>query len=201
MDTTAKATYFATDDGGNFTYVLLLRNTSSNPYDIYAALLGAQYNVPILPGGAPQNMVSVSAPGGWQFNPFSPPYGGGGWGTNFTGNASSSGYIMPDDVGTFVFQSSTPPPKSLPFGCCFYNGDNEWGFAFDGTAELVHCIPLSEFPRSWNRPRTSQPHPQSPIRSLPVGITSRTIQLEDAGPAITVSWDRFSNVIKLTTSR
>jgi hypothetical protein len=148
MASSAKATYFATPEGGNFTYVFLIRNTSAGQFDIYAAMIAAQYEVPLLPGGL-QNIVPISSPPGWQLIPSTPPYGFLTGQTSFAGSPVASGYIMPGEVERFVFRSSTPPPETLPFGCCFYNENNEWGFAYDGTAERVDCIPKSEFPRPW----------------------------------------------------
>jgi hypothetical protein len=200
MASSAKGTYFATPEGGNFTYVFLIRNTSSAPFDIYGALIAAQYGVPILPGGL-QNITPISSPPGWQLVPSTPLYGFLTGGTNWAGTAASSGYVMPGDVGTFVFQSSTAPPNTLPFGCCFYNGNNEWGFCYDGTAERVDCVPTSEFPRPWVRldpisELRSQQHSSQGGSML--GTTSRTIGGDDGAPFVNLTYDRFGNIIKMS---
>jgi hypothetical protein len=52
----------------------------------------------------------------------------------------ASGYIMPRHFGTFVFRSSTAPPKTMPFDCGFYDCDHTFGgfdFCGGGTAYLV----------------------------------------------------------------
>ncbi len=203
--TTAKATYFATLDAGNFTYVFLLRNTSSVPYDVYALLIGAQFGVP-LGAGVLQNLVAISAPQGWQLIPSTPYYGFLDGQTSFAGGAAASGYIVPNNVGTFVFQSSTSPPKTLPFGCCFWNGSNEWGFAFDGEAERVECVPLSEFPRPWRYAQNPPAYPRAVDATGIAGASSNTVKshtlnVPDNGPSVTVAWDKFGNVVKVAVSR
>lgn len=199
MPSSAQAIYFATAKAGNFEYVFLVRNTSSPNFDVYAAMIGAQYLVP-LGAGPLQNIVPVSAPAGWSLTPSGPPYGFASAGTSWAGSPQASGYVMPGDIGAFVFESSNPAPKTLPFGCCFYNGANEWGFAYDGTAELVDCVPPSDFPRFWDRPAASIPLPSlahlpggTPMR----GTTSRTLRVGDDGPSLTVTYDRYNNIVRM----
>jgi len=199
MASSAKATYFATPEGGNFTYVFLIRNTSAGQFDIYAAMIAAQYEVPLLPGGL-QNIVPISAPPGWQLIPSTPPYGFLTGQTSFAGSPAASGYILPGEVERFVFRSSTPPPETLPFGCCFYNENNEWGFAYDGTAERVDCIPKSEFPRPWARLYSTSELSAARVpqqTSMP-GTTSRTIGGEDGAPSVNITYDRFGNIIRMS---
>jgi len=200
MASSVKANYFATPEGGNLTYVFLIRNTSLAPFDIYAVMIAAQYLVPLLPGGL-HNIAPISAPQGWQLIPSTPLYGFLSGQTNWAGTPAASGYIMPGDVGTFVFQSSTPPPNKVPFGCCFYNGANEWGFCYDGTAERVDCIPASEFPRPWARLYSMSEirTPQTSYQETSMlGTTSRTIGGDDGGPSVILTYDRFGNIIRIS---
>src|SRR5262249_9715058 len=132
MPSSAIATYFAIHQGNTFRYVFLLRNTSMGTFDIYSLLINAQYEVPLVPGGL-QDIAPLSAPQGWQLLPSSPEYGFLFGQTNFAGTPAQSGYILPGVVGTFSFDSSSAPPETLPFGCCFYNENDEWGFAFNGS--------------------------------------------------------------------
>jgi hypothetical protein len=202
MTSSAKSTYFVIPEGGNFTYVFLIRNTSSGHFDIYAMMIAAQYDVPIVPSGL-LNIVPISAPEKWQLIPSTPFYGFLFGQTNFAGTPAASGYIMPGDVGMFAFQSSTPGPKTLPFGCCFYDENNQWGFAYDGTAERVECIPPSEFPRPWVRPTRiyELPMPRVPFQETSMlGTTSRTIGGEDGGPSVDITYDRFGNIIKMSSN-
>jgi len=199
MPSSAIATYFATPEGANFRYVFLIRNTSAGQFDIYALLIAAQYNVALVPGGL-QNIVPISAPPGWQLIPSTPAYGFLSGQTNFAGTPAASGYIVPGVVGTFAFDSSTPPPDTLPFGCCFYNENNEWGFAFDGTANRVACVPPSEFPRPWGHPICEPAkarmlsREEKPMR----GTTSRTIGGEEGAPSVSVTFDRFGNIVTMS---
>src|SRR5690349_17622844 len=131
MTSSANAVYFTTEEGADFTYVFMLRNTSLGQFDVYALLIGLQYYAPIVPGGL-QKILPASAPPGWQLIPSMPPYGYLSGQTSYAGSPAASGYIMPGDVGVFAFKSSTPPPGALVFGCCFYNESNEWGFVYNG---------------------------------------------------------------------
>jgi hypothetical protein len=148
MATSAKATYSAVAVAGVFNYDFVIENTSSAQFDIYGILLGAQFDVPI-PNNLNQlnNVVFISSPLGWTGS-----VGAAGtthfidWFTNFQGNAAASGYIMPGQTRHFVFQSSSAPPQSLPFGCCYYDNANAWGYPFNGTAELVPQQPHFQFP-------------------------------------------------------
>lgn len=135
MATSAKVTYSAVEIAGVFNYEVRLHNTSPAPFDIYSFLFGWQYDVPITGTFPLQNIVSISSPPGWS-GPIVSTYAID-WQTGFQGSAIASGYIMPGLSGKFLFQSSTAPPNSLPFGCGFYNNANEWGFGFNGTAHLV----------------------------------------------------------------
>ena len=108
------------------------------------------------------------------------------------GIAAASGYILPGAVGTFMFQSSTnPPPATIPFGCTFWNGDNEWGFAYNGQAQQALCIPIEFLPPFWywQRPRRFPPEG--------LGTTSVTIKGQPEGPSVTVTYDKLGNVIKM----
>jgi hypothetical protein len=131
MSTSATVTYSAVPIGGVFNYEVLLHNTSPAPFDIYSFMFGWQYNVPITGTFPLQNIVLISAPPGWTGFLSAADIT---WGTSDQGSSIASGYIMPGQSGTFVFQSTTAPPATLPFGCCFYNNCNEWGFCFNGTA-------------------------------------------------------------------
>lgn len=135
--TTAKCTYSVVKAAGVFDYEVKLYNTSPVPYDVYSFLLGQQYNVPIANPLPLKNVVSASSPPGWS-GAFASTYEIN-WQTNFQGSALASGYILPGQVGKFVFQSSTPPPTSIPFGCCFYydGPSKSWGYCYNGSAQLV----------------------------------------------------------------
>lgn len=154
MATSAKATYSAVQMAGVFNYEVLLQNTSPAPFSIYSFMFGWQYNVPITGTFPLQNIVLISSPPGWTGYLETADIN---WGTNFQGSAAASGYIMPGQSAKFVFQSATAPPAELPFGCCFYNNANEWGFCFNGTANLVErehckpCLPCNTFccPCKW----------------------------------------------------
>jgi len=198
MASSAKATYFATPEGGHFRYVLLIRNTSAGTFDLYAFLFGAQYNVVVPPGGL-QGLAPLSAPQGWQLVPSTPPYGFLSGQTSFAGTPVASGYILPGEVGSFAFESSTPPPETLPFGCCFYNENNEWGFAYDGVAQRVDCIPKSEFPPPWVRRCPNLEFPRVPLsEAAMLGTTTRTIGGEAGAPSVTVTYDKFGNLIRFS---
>ncbi len=199
MASSATATFFTTPEGANFRYVFLIRNTSSGLFDIYGCLIAAQYNVPLVPGGL-QNIVPISSPPGWQLIPSTPPYGFLSGQTNFAGTPAASGYIVPGVVGTFAFESSTPPPSSLPFGCCFYDENNEWGFAYDGTAKHVTCIPPSEFPRHWPWPYPlfAVEHRPRSRKDTMRGTTERTIGGEDGAPTVRIIYDRFGNIVEMS---
>jgi hypothetical protein len=199
MASSAKATYFATPEHGKFRYIFLIRNTSSGQFDIYAVLIAAQYDIPVVPGGL-QNIVPLNSPPRWQLIPSTPPYGFLSGQTSFAGTPAASGYILPGAVAAFVFQSSTPPAETLPYGCAFYNENNEWGFAYDGTAERVDCVPISEFPRPWPWPYPiielppAVPFPETSM----LGTTSLTIGGKDGGPSVNITHDRFGNIIKMS---
>jgi hypothetical protein len=132
MATSATATYSAISMGGAYNYEVLLTNTSPAPFDIYAFMFGWQFNVPITTAFPLKDVTLISAPSGWTGGLSSEAIH---WATSFQGTSAASGYILPGQTGTFTFQSSTPPPASLPFGCCFYNNANQWGFCINGTAE------------------------------------------------------------------
>ena len=141
MSTSATATYSATQVGGTYNYEVLLTNTSPASFDVYAFLFGAQFNEPLTTPFPLQDIVFISAPPGWtpSLNPYDIT-----WSTSFQGSSSASGYLPPGQTGAFMFQSSTGPPDSLPFGCCFYNNCNAWGFCANGTAlprESTYTIP------------------------------------------------------------
>ncbi|HUJ95869.1 MAG TPA: hypothetical protein VLW84_11435 [Terriglobales bacterium] len=199
MASSAFADFFATQEDTTFKYVFLVRNTSPEPFDIYGMLIGAQYDVAVVPGGL-QNIVPVSSPPGWDLIPSTPIYGFLFAQTNFNGSAAASGYIFPGAVGVFAFDSSTPPPSTLVFGCCFYNGDNEWGFCYNGTAEQVLCVAPRQFPRPWELPNPAleQKRRISSAKALMRGTTSRTIGGKDGEPSVDITYDRFGNVIKIS---
>ncbi len=132
MATSATATYSASTVGGAYNYEVLLTNTSPVPFDVYAFMFGWQFNVPITTPFPLKDIVFIGAPPGWTASLASHAIT---WATSFQGTSTASGYILPGQTGTFTFQSSTAPPASLPFGCCFYNNANEWGFCVNGTAE------------------------------------------------------------------
>src|SRR5262249_60701615 len=105
---------------------------------MYGALFGLQFEVPEVGPYPFQNVVFIQFPPGWS------GHLGGTSGTQFIeyqtswqGSSIASGYILPGQTGKVLFNSSTPPPKTVPFGCRFYNNANAWGFLFKGTAHLV----------------------------------------------------------------
>jgi hypothetical protein len=200
MTSSAIAVYFMTQETGNFSYVFMLLNTSSSQFSVYATLIDQQFNVPILPGGL-QNSAPVSAPPGWQLIPSTPPYGFLSGQTDYAGSPVVSGYIMPRDVGSFAFKSSTPPPKTLVFGVCLYNGSDEWGFAYNGVAEHVLCVPIPVFLPVWARAlRTfelpARRVPDHEIRML--GTTSRTIGGQDGVPTVNITYDGHGNIVAMS---
>jgi hypothetical protein len=143
MTISAKATYYAIRNGASYLYAILLCNTSPAPYDIYSFLLGRPLNAPSADPFPLENIIFISSPPGWiQYLGTRGIVGQ----TSFQGNAPASGYILPGEFGKFVFQSSTRPPKNLPFGCSFYDNAIQWGFAFEGTADCVECVSLMELP-------------------------------------------------------
>ena len=208
MATSAAARYSAVQVGGAYNYTFEIKNTSPAPYDIYAILLGAQYNVPG-PNNPTQlnNVVFISSPTGWSGSVFATtgwtgPSSANGidWSTNFQGSAAASGYIMPGQTRVFIFQSSSVPQQQLVFGCCFYDGANAWGYCFNGTARLVDEIPHPKW-KTYNiiNPlvlilgdevfvRLNLPRPASIVglrESLGAGIRSMTPeQREIAGAAL-----------------
>lgn len=191
MATSASAVFFAMPAAGTYEYVVLLQNTSPAPYSIYGFLFDAQFNVPLTPPWALSGIVPVTGPAGWtESTGYSGSFLEGG--TNFQGTAAASGYILPGSVGTFMFQSSTnPPPATIPFGCTFWNGDNEWGFAYNGQAQQALCIPIEFLPPFWNWQR---------LRRFPsegLGTTSVIIKGQGEGPSVTVTYDKLGNVIKM----
>jgi hypothetical protein len=200
MTSSAYATCFATQEPNHFAYVFLIQNTSSGQFDIYCIQIGAPYDVSLAPGGL-QNIVPVSAPSGWQLVPSAPLYGFlFGW-TNYAGSPAASGYIMPGDVGVFTFTSTTPPPKTLVFGCCFYNDNNEWGFAYNGIAEQVQCVPIPIIqPLLARRPPVREnPAPRIPQRGTRMlGTTTRTIGGDDGAPTVHITYDRWGNIVAMS---
>lgn len=190
MATSASAAFFALPSAGLLEYVFLVRNTSPAPFSIYSLLVGAQYGVPIGPPWSLGDIQSVSAPPGW-----TEIIGASGhlmFGqTNFQGTAQASGYILSGAVGAFVFQSSTnPPPAKIPFGCCFWNGQNQWGFCFNAQAKRLRCIPPNFLPEFWHWQRA----PEQP----PVGATVVKVGAPgDEGPSVTVTYDNVGNVIRM----
>jgi|SRR5271167_896975 len=191
MSTSANAAFFAIPAAGSIEYILLLQNTSPAPYSIYALLVDAQYNVPLVPPWALAGIQPVSGPPGWtEYAGYAGSFLEGQ--TNFQGTAEASGYILPGSVGTFVFQSTTwPAPAKIPFGCCFWNGNNEWGFAYNGKAEKVICIPIEILPPFWHWQRLHRLPPEG------VGTTSVKIGGEGEGPSVTLTYDKLGNVIKM----
>jgi len=140
MALSASVTYSAVSVvgvGAVFNYEVLLHNTTPAPFAVYGFMLNLHYDED--PTGIPplKNVRFISAPPGWYGQTFAPGPGlmGLSWSpTGFQGDAITSGYIMPGQYAVFRFQSSTPPPDHMPFACDYYNGDNVWGFPFNGTA-------------------------------------------------------------------
>ena len=133
MATSAKCTYSAVPTAGVFNYEVWFHNTSPAPYDVYSILFGNQFDVDLVPFTL-KEIVFVSSRPGW--TGILASYGIY-WETLFQGNSIASGYIRPGQYARFVFQSSTAPPDTLPFGLGFYDNDKQWGFGFNGTADLV----------------------------------------------------------------
>jgi hypothetical protein len=193
MAISAKATYFATQEAGIFYYVFLIENTSGAPYDIFSALIGEQSGAIV--AGVLQNLIPISAPPGWQIAPTAYDYLSGS--TNWAGTPGASGYIMPGDVGTFLFSSTTAPPRTLPFNVAFYDGGT-WGAPYNGTAEEVNCVPVGIIKRVFNQKSivlTSIAH-QQPDMAL-AGTTTRTLSAGEDGPSVTINYDRFGNIIRM----
>jgi hypothetical protein len=191
MATSANAAFFALPAAGTVEYIVLVQNTSPAPYAIYALLLDAHYNAPLVPPWHLAGIQPISGPPGWtELTGYSGSFLTGQ--TNFQGTAQSSGYILPGSVGTFVFQSSTyPPPATFPFGCAFWNGNNEWGFVYNGQAQNVICIPIEILPPFWHWQR---PHKLAPEG---IGTTAVTLGAEGEGPSVTLIYDKLGNVIKI----
>src|SRR5262245_19261124 len=125
MSTSASASYSTAKFGGSYNYELLLTNTSSPSFDLYAFMFGQEYGVPVATDFPLQDVALISAPPGWTgiFNiDFAIT-----WQTSYQGTSAASGYLLPGQTGVFSFQSSTAPPASIRFGCCFYNNVNSWG--------------------------------------------------------------------------
>jgi hypothetical protein len=145
MATSAKCIYAAVQTAGVFNYEVRLKNTSPAPFDLSSFMFGWQFNVFMLAFPL-DNVMAVQSPPGWV------GYAdtlGLHWGADYQGSPVSSGYILPGQTGTFLFQSVTPPPPQLPFGCFFFNSANaKWGFGFNGTAllgnpnDLGNSIPI-----------------------------------------------------------
>jgi hypothetical protein len=189
MATSASAGFFTVPSAGLLEYVFLVRNTSPAPFSIYSLLVDLQYNVPIGPPWALANIQPVSAPPGWTEITGSAGHFMSGQ-TNFQGTAQASGYILPGAVGAFVFQSSTnPPPAKIPFGCCFWNGKNEWGFCFNGQAQRLRCVPPELLPEFWRLQRV-------PAKA-PAGSKVVRIGAGDEEPSVTVTYDSAGNVIRM----
>ena len=189
MATSASAAFFALPSAGLLEYIFLVRNTSPAPFSIYSLLVDAQYGVAIGPPWALAGIQPVSAPPGW-----TEIIGASGhlmFGqTNFQGTAQASGYILSGAVGAFVFQSSTnPPPAKIPFGSCFWNGKNQWGFCFNSQAKRLSCIPPHFLPEFWRWQRA----PEQP----PVGASVVRVGAGDEGPSVTVTYDNVGNVIRM----
>jgi hypothetical protein len=203
MATSAKVTFFTVPGTPNNDFVLLLQNTSPAPFSIYAFLFGTQFGVPLIPPGPLANIQPISLPPGWSAS-VSSGYGFVDFSTNFAGSAASSGYILPGDVGTFVLASTTnPAPATLPFGCCFWNGVNEWGFAYNGEAQKVSCVPAPQLPPFWSRQEHAGVLPvasskdQSLLPATGPGTTALTVRSQNDGPSVTLTFDAFGRVVKI----
>lgn len=188
MATSASATYFTVPAGTNVFYDVMLQNTSPAPYDIYAFILGAHYNVPLVPPWPLAGIQPIGCPPGW--SEYTSETGSILQGqTNFHGSAAASGYIQPGAVRTFVFQSSTiPPPAKLPFGCCFWNGGNEWGFVYNGETVYVPLRLVLPFREA-----------QGPAKLPPEGLGTppHTMGGEGEGLSVTLTYDEFGNLMKM----
>jgi hypothetical protein len=199
MTTSATASFFVAPGRPSNEYVVLVQNTTPAPYSIYGLMIGAQYMVPLVPTGPLASIQPVSAPIGWTTYASS-TYGFLTGQTNFQGSAAASGYIESGAVGAFAFQSSTDPaPATLPFGCCFWDGANEWGFAYDGVAEQVDCVPVCQLPCFWNPPDCCKPE-RSDALIEGGGITTVRLETPQDGPAITLTYDRLGNIVKLVVN-
>jgi hypothetical protein len=195
MATSAKAAFCAIFESGKFLYLFRFQNTSPRPFEIYSVLIASQYGIP-LGKGILQNLAPVSAPHGWQLTPSSPYYGFLSGGTNWVGNPVASGYIAPGATANFFFQSSTPPPPQLMFGCGFYNGENEWGFVYNGTAERIECG-ADAFAGILRALIETSPS-GVPQEDQMKGTTTTVIGGSEGAPLVKVTYDRFGNIVRLT---
>jgi hypothetical protein len=104
--------------------------------------------------------------------------------------------------GSFhLHQHNPPPPKTLVFGCCFYNDNNEWGFAYNGIAEQVQCVPIPIIqPLLARRPPVREnPAPRIPQRGTRMlGTTTRTIGGDDGAPTVHITYDRWGNIVAMS---
>jgi len=142
MAQSAMCTYATSQVGNDYNYQVTLSNTSDDSFDIYSFMFGLQYNVTVVRNFPLQDVVIISTPPGWQGHFMQDV--GITFQTNYQGSPSASGYIFPGQSGTFSFQSSTPPPGPIKFGCCYHDEANFWGFCTNGDASnrpLVHKPP------------------------------------------------------------
>jgi hypothetical protein len=131
MPQSAMCTYSAIEAGGLFNYELALSNTSTGMFDIYSFMFGVEYGKP--PETFPlRDVVVISSPAGWTSLI---SWAGIVWGTNYQGSSTASGYVQPGQTVVFRFQSSTPPPEQMVFGCCYNDNAGAWGFCTNGTAK------------------------------------------------------------------
>ena len=129
----ADVTYSAVQvDGGVFNYEVNLHNLGPAPFDIYDFMFGWHFNLPIVPPFPFADATLISAPSAWDghFDNYAVH-----WGTNYQGSSAASGYVIAGHSAIFRFQSSTPPPTEVNFGCGYYNNANQWGFNFNGIAK------------------------------------------------------------------
>jgi hypothetical protein len=132
-----KCTYSVVQTAGVFIYDVRVENTSPAPFSVNGILFEYQFNEPWVPSLL-KDIAPISAPFGWIAVPTTP---GIEWESTFQGSAVASGYILPGQTGNFLFQSSTPPPKTVPFGCNFATNLTS-GDDFNGTAHLVDPRPV-----------------------------------------------------------
>ena len=160
MATSAIVTGKATPVGAVFNHELVLQNTSPAPFSIYSFMFGLGYNAPITDPFPLQNVVFISAPPGWSPEGVSSGYMS--WHTSFQGSAVASGYILPGSSGTFMFQSTTPLPATMQFGCCFHSTPpDRWGHVFNGIATFV--ILLIDGVSLGRMPESAKPSKDNPI--------------------------------------